>query len=147
MLSRQRERLLLHVERGGLLDGVLSLFDVADRTFLFQFREGQLYGLDVVFLQFPLYDGVVVPVDEGILGCLVLDDSHLRVHIVLHAVLVAVQVVGRDVHQDGYVGAEVIHIVELEAGQFDDVVFVRVLCHLECQTPAYIAGQSGIVAG
>ena len=133
MLASEAERLLLHVEGSRLLYLVLSLLDVADGALLFQFREGILDGLDVILLQFLAYDGVVVPVDEGVLLCLVLDDTHFGVHIVLHLEVVAVQVVWRDVQQDGDVGTEVIHVVQLERAEFDDVVFVRVFGDLQCQ--------------
>ena len=38
--------------------------------------------------------------------------------------------VGRDIHQDGYIGVELIHIIQLEAAQFYDVIVVVALCHL-----------------
>ena len=90
MLARQTEALLFHVERFWLLNLILTFLDVADHAFLFQFCEGILYRLDVVFLQFTLDDGVVGPIDESILLGLVLDDTHLRIHIVLHLEVVAV---------------------------------------------------------
>ena len=51
-----------------------------------------------------------------------------------------------DVEQDGDVGAEVIHIVQLEAAQLDDVVFVRVFCNLQGKAVADVPGQPGIIA-
>ena len=41
--------------------------------------------------------------------------------------------VGRDVQQNGNVGTEVIHVVKLEGTEFDDVVLVRLLSHLQGQ--------------
>ena len=38
-----------------------------------------------------------------------------------------------DIQQDGDIGTEVVHIVELERTQFDDIIFVRLLCHLQSQ--------------
>ena len=105
-----------------------------------------MHGLDVILLQFTLDDGVVVPVDEAVLRGLVLYDAHLGIHIVLHAVVVAIQVVGGDVQQDGDVGLKLVHVVQLERAQLDDVVLMRVLGHLQCQTAPYVASQSGIVA-
>ena len=114
MFTSETETLLFHVEWLRLFNLILAFLDIADDTFLLQLREGVLYGLNVVFLQFPFDDGIVGPVDEGIFGCLVLDDSHLGVHIVLHLEVVAVQMVGGDVQQDGDVGTEVVHVVQLE---------------------------------
>ena len=51
-------------------------------------------------------------------------DAHLRIGIVLHTVVVAIEVVGGDVEQYGNVSAEIIHVVELEAAKFDDVVVI-----------------------
>jgi len=147
VFAGEAECLLLHVEGRGLFQFVLALLDVTDGAFLLQFREWVLDGLDVVFLQLPFDDGVVVPVDEAVFLCLVLYDAHLGVHVVLHAVVVAVEVVGRDVQQDGDVGTEVIHVVQLEGTQFDDVVFVWVLGHLQGQAVADVSGESCIVTG
>ena len=114
MLARQTETLLFHVKRLGLLNLVLAFLYIANDTFLFQFRERILYGFDVVFLQFSLDDGVVGPVDEGILWRLVLDDTHLGIHIVLHLKVIPVKVIGRDVQQNGNVCTEVVHVIQLE---------------------------------
>ena len=146
VLAGEAQLLLLHVERGGVLYLVLALLYVANAAALLQLGERALHGLDVVFLQLALDDGVVVPINKGVVGGLVLNDAHLGVHVVLHAVVVAVQMVGGDVQQNGNVGAEVIHIVQLERTQLDDVVFVRILGHLQGKRVAYVAGQSGVVA-
>ena len=53
--------------------------------------------------------------------------------------------VGRNVQQDGDVSTEVIHVVELEGTEFDDVVFMWIFSHLECQRIADISCQSCIV--
>ena len=76
---------------------------------------------------------------------LVLYDAHLRIHIVLHAVVVAVEVVGGDVEQDGDVGTEVVHVVKLERAEFDDVVFVWVFCHLKGKRVADVTRQTSVV--
>ena len=49
--------------------------------------------------------------------------------------------VGGDVEQHGHVGAEVVHVVELEAAQFHDVDVVRPACHLHGERAAYVAGK------
>ena len=133
MLTCQTEGFLLHVERFGLLNLIFSFLDITDGTFLLQFREGVLDGLDVVFLQLFLDDGVIVPVDESILRGLVLDDTHLGVHIVLHLEIISVQMVGGDIQQNSYVGTEVVHVVQLEGTQLDDVIVVWILCNLQSQ--------------
>ena len=52
--------------------------------------------------------------------------------------------VGRDVQEHGDVGAEVIHVVQLEGGKFDDVVLVRCFCHLQCEAVADVSGESDV---
>ena len=146
VLACERQLLLLHVERRRLLDGILAVLHIADRAFLLQLRERILYSLDVVLLQLALDYWVVVPVDERVLVGLVLYDAHLRVHIVLHAVVVAVEMVGRDVQQDGNVGVEVVHVVELERAKLYDVVFVRILSHLQRKRASDVARQAHVVA-
>ena len=54
--------------------------------------------------------------------------------------------VGRDVEQHGDVGAEVVHVIQLERRELDDVVFVRFLGHLQGQRVANVTSQTGIVA-
>ena len=114
MFAGERQLLLLHVERCRSFDGVLAVLHVADGTLLLQLGERILNGFDVVLLQFALDDGVIVPVDERVLVGLVLYDAHLRVHVILHTVVVAVEMIGRDVQQNGDIGVEVVHVVELE---------------------------------
>ena len=130
MLTCQTERFLFHVERLWLLNLILSLLDITDGSFLLQFREGELDSLDIVFLQLLFDDGVIVPIDEGILRSLVLDDTHLCVNIVLHLEIISVQMVGCDIQQDGNVGTEVVHIIQLEGTQLDDIVFVGIFSNL-----------------
>ena len=61
------------------------------------------------------YELIFAPVDEGIFGGLVLQDTHLRHSILLEAVVIAVKVIGGDVHQEGDMHAELVHIIQLEA--------------------------------
>ena len=97
-----------------------------------------------MFVQFAFDDGVVIPEDEGIFRCLVLRDTELCVHIVLHAVVVAVQVVGRNIHQHGNVGAELIHVIQLERTKLNHVVIMLIRGHLQSKTLANVACQSYI---
>ena len=146
MLSGKTQFLLFHVERRRFLYLVLSLLNVAYRANLLQFGERILYGLYVILFQLAADYRVVVPIDEGVVYRLVLQYAHLGVHVVLHTVVVAVEVVGRDVEQYGYVGAEVVHVVKLERAKLYDIVFVRVFGHLQGKAVAYVAGQPDIVA-
>ena len=106
---------MLYIEWCGLFDGVHALFDVADASVFFQFGKWVANGFYVELAEFFLNYGVVVPIDEAIVWGLILDYPHFRVGVVFEFVVVSVQMVGCDVEQDGYVCAEVIHIVELEA--------------------------------
>ena len=54
--------------------------------------------------------------------------------------------VGGNVEQNGDIGTELVHVVELETAQFYNVPFVWFFCHLQGQTVTNIAGQSGIQA-
>ena len=97
-----------------------------------------------MFVQFAFDDGVVIPEDESIFWCLVLRDTELCVHIVLHAVVVAVQVVGRNIHQHGNVGAELIHVIQLERTELNHVVIMLIRGHLQSKALANVACQSYI---
>ena len=68
------------------------------------------------------YDRVIVPEDEGVIGGLVLCNTELGIDVVLHAMVVSVQMIRCDVHQYGDIGTEVIHIVQLERTELDDVI-------------------------
>ena len=146
MTTRQTQAFLLHIERLRPLYFVLSFLDVAYDAFLLQFREGVLDRLNVILLQLPLDDGIVGPVDEGILRCLVLDDTHLRIDIILHLEVVTVQMVGCDVQEDGDIGTEVIHIIQLEGAELDDIILMRIFSHLQRQRITDIACETCIVA-
>ena len=86
-------------------------------------------------------DGVVVPVDESIFRSLVLRDAEFGIHILLHAVIVSVQMVRGNVHQDGDIGAELIHIVQLEGAEFDNIIVVLLHGHLQGKAVADVACQ------
>ena len=147
VLTTETESLLFHIEGSGTLDDILSVGDIAYHTLLLQNTERTHPGLDAILLQFLLDDWVIGPVDKGIVLGLVLQDTHLGISIRLHAVSIAVQMVGGDVEQDGNVGSESVHIVELETAELYDVVIkVLALGYLECQAAAYISCQAHIIA-
>ena len=146
MTACKTQAFLLHVKRCGILQLVLTLLDVTNDTTLLDVAERALHSLDIVLLQFLRDDGIVSPVDKGILRRLVLDDTHLGIGIVLHLVIVTVQMVRRNVQQNGDVCTEIVHIIELERREFDDVVLMRLFCHLQGQRVTNVSSQSGIVA-
>ena len=89
-------------------------------------------------------DGVLAPVDEGILARLVACDTELSIHIVLELVVVSVQVVGRDIEQNGNIRLEIVAVIQLERGELNHVVVMILLCHLQRQRIADIACQTDI---
>ena len=93
------------------------------------------------------HDRVAFPVDEVVVRRLIAQDAEFCGHIVLHLMVVAVEVVGRDIEYHGYVGLEVIHIVKLEARQLYDVYGVRVKGHLQGQAFANVACQAYVESG
>ena len=146
MLSCERQLLTLQLEEGG---GEQLVHAVDDGTLAALFHvlgERQLTGLDVIFWQFATNDGIVVPIDERIVCRHVLNDAELGVDVVLHAEVVTVEVVGGDVEQDGDVGLETVHVVELERAELDDVDLVGLLCHLEGERVADVASQTSVYA-
>ena len=54
--------------------------------------------------------------------------------------------IGRYIHQNGDIGLEVIHVVQLETAQLYHVVVIVLLGHLPCQTASDIAGQPHVHA-
>ena len=100
--------------------------------------------MNAIFVQFSLDNRVIVPEDEGIIIFLILENTELGIHIVLHIVLVTVQMIRSNVHQDGNVSTEIIHIVQLETTQLDDVVVVVTFSNLKSKALSDIAGQTYI---
>ena len=94
--------------------------------------------------EFSHYCLVAIPIDDMIGRGEVLDDAELRVDVVLHLVVVAIHMVGSDVHDHCDVGAELVHIVQLETRQLDDIVVEVLGGHLQGERLAYVACQSDI---
>ena len=78
------------------------------------FGEWQHGGLRGYLLELGAYHRIVFPENEDVFRSHVLEDAEFCIDIVLHQMFIAVEVVGSDIHQYGYVGFEVVHIVELE---------------------------------
>ena len=64
---------------------------------------------------------IVCPIDEAVVCCLVLSDAHFRAYVAHHLKVVAVEMVGSDVEQNGNVGTKIVHIVELERRDFQHI--------------------------
>ena len=86
--------------------------------------------MDTIFAQFASDDGVVVPENECIVIRLVLQNAKLGVNVFLHIVMVAVEMVWGDVHQHGNVSPEIIHVIELERAELNNIVIVIFRGHL-----------------
>ena len=122
MLSGQCQFLLFHVEGDRLGDLHFMIFYVCDGSVFLHGCERIQMCFQTMFCQFLFDDRVIVPEDEGIIGGLVLCNTELGIDVVLHAMVVAVQMIRCDVHQYGDIGTEVIHIVQLERTKLDDVI-------------------------
>ena len=74
-------------------------------------------------------------------------DAHLGVDVVLELEVIAVKMVGCDVHQDRYVRAEVVHVIQLERAELYHVVLMILLRYLQRQRVAYVPCQPDIQSG
>ena len=101
-------------------------------------------GFQTVLCQFLFDDRVIVPEDESVVRCLVLRNTEFGIDVVLHTMVVSVQMVRSDIHQYGDIGTEVIHIVQLERAEFDDIIVMMLFGYLQSQALADISGQSYI---
>ena len=109
------------------------------------FLLGKRVELSVPVLgKFSLYYRVIIPVYECVVGLLVLQYAQFGIHIILHLVTVAVHVVGCYVQQYRHIGAELIHVVELETAELNNVVILVAFGNLQCQTLADVACKSNI---
>jgi len=115
-------------------------------AFLAVLGEGVERGFGGHLAQLGLDHRVVLPEDEGVGGRQVVEDAELGVDIVLHLVVVTVEVVGGDVHDHRHVGLEIVHVLELERAELDDVYVVVLAGHLQRQALADVAGQPYVVA-
>ena len=122
---------------------------VEEGTFfnLFGLGDRQLLGLDHDLLKGADGNLVIRAEDEAVVCLHILGDAELGVDVVLHIVAVAVQMVGGDVQQYGDVGFEVVHSVELEAADLEDIDVVVLGSDLQGVTLADVSAQSGVHPG
>ena len=109
--------------------------------------EGQHLGLGDDVAEVAYGDFVVGVEDEAVFGAQILDNTEFGADVILHLVVVAVEVVGGDVGDDGDIRPEVIAVVQLEAADFEDVVVVVASCHLICVAHSDIAAEPDVEAG
>ncbi len=128
----------------GRLDIQVVLLDKRPSGFGFAERKRQQFGFDVAFFDFGFQHRIVVPIDERIFGRLVLQNAKFRVDIVLKFMVVAVEMVGRNVQNDRHIGFEIVHAIELERTEFQHIEIEIALGHLPRKTFAHIARQTHI---
>ena len=113
----------------------------------FLLGERQHLGLDDDLAQLGDGDGVVGVENEAVLGTEVARDAEFRAGVVLDLVVVAVEVVRRDVGDDSDVGPEIIGVVQLETADFQYVIVVLLGRDLQRVALADVAAQAGVQAG
>ena len=72
---------------------------------------------------------VVAAEDETILCPHILGNAELGVYIVLHLIVIAIQMVWRNVHKNGNICTEIVHSIQLKTAQFQHIVIVLLCCH------------------
>ena len=109
-------------------------------------RKGQLsHRHRVLIAENLLRNNLIISrIDESRTRMLILHNAHLRVNIVLETVVVAVQMVGGDIHQNGHIGTEVVHSVQLERTQLQNIPLTGCGGHLKSETLAYITAQTNV---
>ncbi len=75
---------------------------------------------------------------------LILCNAEFGIDVILHTVVVAVQMIRSDIHQYGDIRTEVIHIIQLERTQFDDIIVMMIFGYLQSQALANVACQTYI---
>ena len=125
---------LIVLQEGAAIDAVLN-------------GERPPLGFHGMLLQPCVGLGIVRAVDEMILFALVHGDAELAGHVVLHAVLVAVQVVRRDVEQHSDIRTELHDAIELETAQLKHVIRVVAIGDEPGETGAHVAAHGHIQSG
>ena len=96
------------------------------------------------FLDFTVNHRITAPIDKRIFATLVTRNAHLGVDIVLELKVVAVQVVGCDIEQNSNVCTEIVHIIQLERTEFNHIVRMILLRHLQSEGVTDVSRQTDI---
>ena len=162
VLAGERELRKLLRESAGLFDNELRSFAetiavvaryataVGGKSAARMVGKGQKLCSVCVARQFAGHIFVVGPIDEVVFRLLVADDAHFRFDVALHHVAVAIEVVGGDVEQHGDIRAKIVHVVELEGGDFEykpvGIALFVVLCHAQGHGAADVTGEFHVIA-
>ena len=125
-------------------DGIL--LEIGSLAEGFLLGERQPFSVYYDLVQMPYCNLVVGVEDEAVLRTQVAGDAELGLHIILQIVVVAVQMVWRDIRDDGYVRAEIVAAVQLEAADFQHVIVVLFGGYLVGVTLAYVSSQTHVQA-
>ena len=135
---------LFHVKGNRFGDFYLMVFYIGNSSVLFDGSKRIQMSFQTVLGKLVSDDRVVIPEDEGVVRCLVLCNAEFGINVILHTVVVAVQMIRCDIHQYGDVRTEVIHIVQLERTQFDDIIVMMIFGYLQSKALADVACQTYI---
>ncbi len=124
---------------------------VLDKGAFFQLHafllgEREHFGLDDDLVQVVDGDCVVRIKNEAVFLAEVAGDAEFGLHVVFHLVVVTVQVVGRNVGDDGDIGPEIIAVVQLEAADFQDIIIEMFRGYLVGVALADVAAQPHVQA-
>ena len=72
---------------------------------------------------------IICRIDKTVVALLVASYAHFRVDIVLETVVVSIEMVGGDIHQNGDICPKIEHTVELETAQLEHIPVVLFCCH------------------
>ena len=68
----------------------------------------------MMFLDLAGDNRVIIPKDESIFLCLILNNTEFGIHIILHFIIITIQMIGSNIQQNSYISLEIIHIIQLE---------------------------------
>ncbi len=106
--------------------------------------KAQLLGLYHDPFQFTNGNFIIGAIHKKIVFRKVLCDPELGIDIFLQVIIVPVQVVGSNIQENGDIGLEINHTVELEAAQFEHIIVVILRSHHHRKAFSHISGQAGI---
>ncbi len=106
--------------------------------------EGQFLSRKLLLVQFRRYHRIIVVVNEKISLGLVLNDPEFGVDVVLELIIIPVEMVRGNIGQNGHIGPEVIHSVQLKTGDLKNIIIKILLGYLPGKALANITGQSDL---